>query len=83
MNSDKARIIEPLSLDYLVSQRQLKAMSVNLRVISGSDFEFWYSGGTPLFTFGSGIVRLSQADMDWFSIDVMHSLGSGLKAKLK
>lgn len=53
-------------------------------MISGSDFEFWYSGGTPLFTFGSEIVRLNQADMDWvFSIDVMHSLGSGLTAKLK
>ncbi len=29
-------------------------------------------------------MRLNQADMYWvFSIDVMHSLGSGLKAKLK
>lgn len=63
---------------------ECKNMSVHLRVISGSDYELWYSGGTLLFIFGSGIVHLSQADMDWvFPIDVMHSLGSGLKAKLK
>ncbi len=53
----------------------LKKLSFNLRVMSGCDFEFW---DTLLFTFGSKIVRLSPADMDLvFSIDVMHSLGSG------
>lgn len=43
----------------------------------------WCSGGALLFTFGSEIVCLSQAWSWVFPIDVMHSLGPGLKAKLK
>lgn len=53
-------------------------------MIAGSGFEFWCSGGALLFIVGSGILHLDQADMDWvFPIDVMNSLGPGIKAKLK